>query len=149
MLESNRREFFKAAAVTGAALAAGGRVLAADKPARTGRVIGANDRINVAFIGVGGRGFYVAERFRRYGEKHENSCQLVAVCDVYQKRVTAAKENFKVDGTLDYREILARKDVDAVVVATPDHWHARVALAAMEQGKDVYSKSRCATPSRK
>ncbi|MGC9998768.1 MAG: Gfo/Idh/MocA family oxidoreductase [Bryobacteraceae bacterium] len=146
MLEGNRREFFKAAAVTGAALAASGRVLAADKPARTGRVIGANDRINVAFIGVGGRGYYVAERFRRYGEKHENSCQLVAVCDVYQKRVTAAKENFKVDGTLDYREILARKDVDAVVVATPDHWHARVALAAMEQGKDVYlEKPMCHT----
>lgn len=146
MLESNRREFVKAAAVTGAALAAGGRVLAADKPARTGRVIGANDRINVAVIGTGGRGFYVAERYRRYGEKHENSCQLVAVCDVYQKRVTAAKEYFKVDGTLDYREILARKDVDAVIVATPDHWHARVALAAMDQGKDVYlEKPMCHT----
>ena len=109
-------------------------------------MIGANDRINVAVIGAGGRGYYVAERFRRYGEKHENSCQLVAVCDVYQKRVTAAKEKFKVDGTLDYREILARKDVDAVVVATPDHWHARVALAAMEQGKDVYlEKPMCHT----
>jgi len=146
MVDSNRREFVKAAAVAGAALSAGGRLLAADKPAQSGRVIGANDRINVAVVGTGGRGYYVAERFRRYGEKHPNSCQLVAVCDVYQKRVTAAKEAFKVDGTLDYREILARKDVDAVIVATPDHWHARVAIAAMEQGKDVYcEKPMCHT----
>ncbi|MGO9241621.1 MAG: Gfo/Idh/MocA family oxidoreductase [Bryobacteraceae bacterium] len=146
MIESNRREFVKAAAVTGAALAAGGRIMAANKPVQSGRVIGANDRINVAVVGTGGRGYYVAERYRRYGEKHENSCQLVAACDVYQKRVSAAKEHFKVDGTLDYREILARKDVDAVIVATPDHWHARVALAAMEQGKDVYcEKPMCHT----
>ncbi len=146
MIESNRREFVKAAAFTGAALAAGGRILAANKPVQSGRVIGANDRINVAVVGTGGRGFYVAERYRRFGEKHENSCQLVAVCDVYQKRVSAAKEHFKVDGTLDYREILARKDVDAVIVATPDHWHARVALAAMDQGKDVYcEKPMCHT----
>ncbi len=144
MPETNRRDFVRAAAFTGAALAAGGRALAA--ASAQGRAIGANDRVNVAVIGAGGRGFYVAERFRRYGEQHENSCKLVAACDVYQKRVTAAKEAYKVDGTLDYREILARKDVDAVVVATPDHWHAKIALAAMAAGKDVYlEKPMCHT----
>ena len=70
MPETNRRDFVKAAAITGAALAAGGRAWAASSS--QGRVIGANDRINVAVIGTGGRGFYVAERFRRYGEQHEN-----------------------------------------------------------------------------
>lgn len=144
MPETNRRDFVKAAAMTGAALAGGGRAWAATSS--QGRVIGANDRVNVAVIGTGGRGFYVAERFRRYGEQHENSCQLVAACDVYQKRVTAAKNAYKVDGTLDYREILDRKDVDAVIVATPDHWHAKIALAAMAKGKDVYlEKPMCHT----
>jgi len=144
MPETNRRDFVKAAAFTSAALAAGGRAVAA--PSGQGRTIGANDRINVAVIGVGGRGFYVAERFRRYGEQHPNSCQLVAACDVYQKRVSAAKAAYKVDGTLDYREILDRKDVDAVIVATPDHWHAKIALAAMAKGKDVYlEKPMCHT----
>ncbi len=111
----------------------------------TGRVIGANDKINIGVIGVGGRGTYVAREFATAGAK-DNSCQIVAVCDTYQKRVTKNKEYHKCDGTLDYREVLARKDVDAVIVATPDHWHAKIALAAMDAGKDVYcEKPMCHT----
>jgi len=134
----NRRDFVMGATALGVA----GRALAqAAKPAR-GRVVGANDRINVGVVGVGGRGTYVGHAFARIG-KEDNSCQIVAVCDVYQKRVSAnqeyyAKNHSPVDGTLDYREIVGRKDIDAVIVATPDHWHAKVALAAMDAGKDVY-----------
>lgn len=111
-----------------------------------GRPIGANDRINVAVIGTGGRGFYVADKFDKYNSVKANSCQLVAACDVYQKRVSHAKDRFKCEGTLDYREVIDRKEVDAVIVATPDHWHAPIALAAMDKGKDVYlEKPMCHT----
>ncbi len=141
--QTDRRAF-----VAGAAA-----ILASSATARTanklnpGRVIGANDRINVAVIGTGGRGFYVAERFQRYAEQVKpNACQITGVCDVYQKRVTLAKERFQCKGTLDYREILEDKDVDAVIVATPDHWHAQIALEAMDKGKDVYlEKPMCHT----
>ncbi len=116
----------------------------AAKPA-AGRVIGANDRINVAVIGTGGRGFYVAREFAKAGQGESNA-QIVGVCDVYQKRVNRGKEAFKCEGTLDYREILNRSDVDAVIVATPDHWHAPIALEAMDKGKDVYlEKPMCHT----
>jgi predicted dehydrogenase len=102
-----------------------------------GRVIGANDRINIGLIGAGGRGNSDARNFARFGEQN-NACQIVAVCDVYEKRKRLASEHYKCQGYLDYRELLARPDVDAVIIATPDHWHAKMALDAMDHGKDVY-----------
>ena len=142
----NRRDFLSNAAGVGAALGLAGQALAA-KPRKTvtARVIGANDRINVGVIGMGGRGTYVGRTFAGVG-KQQNPCQIVAVCDVYQKRVDQAKEFHKCDGYLDYRQVLTRADVDAVIVATPDHWHARMALEAMDTGKDVYlEKPMCHT----
>jgi predicted dehydrogenase len=142
----NRRNFMKGAASVGATLGLAGKVFAkTTNKLSAGRVIGANDKINVAVVGVGGRGSYVSRQFHEIGSK-DGSCQIVAVCDVYQKRMNKAKDFFKCDGTLDYRDIIARKDVDAVIVATPDHWHARIALAAMDSGKDVYcEKPMCHT----
>jgi len=136
----------KSASGVGATVGLAGRALAA-RPAKTvtGRVIGANDRINVGVIGVGGRGTYVGREFAKIG-KDTNACQIVAVCDVYQKRVDLNKEFHKCDGYLDYREVIARKDIDAVIIATPDHWHAKMALEAMDSGKDVYlEKPMCHT----
>jgi predicted dehydrogenase len=136
----NRRDLLKAGAVTVSA-----RSFAASRAASTGRVIGANDRINVAVIGTGGRGYYVAREFAKVGEGSHNA-RIAGVCDVYQKRVTKGKETFKCEGTLDYREILNNKEIDAVIVATPDHWHAKIALEAMDLGKDVYlEKPMCHT----
>jgi predicted dehydrogenase len=68
------------------------------------------------------------------------------VCDVYQKRLNEAKDFHKCPATLDYREVINNKEIDAVIVATPDHWHAPIALAAMDAGKDVYlEKPMCHT----
>jgi predicted dehydrogenase len=145
-----RREFLMGAGVAGSVLTAHPAYSARPAAKSAGRVLGANDRINVGVIGVGGRGAYVAREFAQAGKSGAN-CQIVAVCDVYQKRVTRNKEHWakeygQCDGTLDYREVINRSDVDAVVVATPDHWHAPIALAAMDRGKDVYlEKPMCHT----
>src|SRR5689334_14999556 len=120
MASVNRRDFVKSATGIAAGMGFAGRALSAQ------RVIGANDRINVASIGVGGRGTWDTEVFAKVGK--EANAQIVAVCDVYQKRLSENKTKHNCDGYLDYREVLARKDVDAVIIATPDHWHAPIAL---------------------
>jgi predicted dehydrogenase len=147
----DRRDFLRKASAVSVALGSAGAAMASPKASKSssarssGRVLGANDRIAIGVIGVGGRGSSDANSFAAVGAKN-NSCQIVAVADTYQKRVTANKERHKCDGYLDYREILNRKDIDAVVVATPDHWHANVALQAMDHGKDVYlEKPMCHT----
>ena len=139
----DRRDFIKSASALTATTSAFAAKTSSNKG--SGRVLGANDKINVAVIGVGGRGFYVASEFENAG-KRDNNCQIVAVCDVYEKRKKRAADRYKVEGYLDWREVIARKDVDAVIVATPDHWHAPIALAAMDSGKDVYcEKPMCHT----
>ncbi len=134
----DRRDFLRQAGAVGAALGPVRNALAKASSKSSGRVLGANDRINIGVIGVGGRGSSDAANFAKVGADN-NSCQVVAVADCYQKRINRAKDALKItDGYLDYREIINRKDIDAVIVATPDHWHARVALEAMDHGKDVY-----------
>jgi predicted dehydrogenase len=143
----DRRDFLKTAGGVGLSLGVTSSALAAARGAKTsGRVIGANDRINIGLIGAGGRGSYVSGVFQHYGEKNNNACAVVAVCDVYEKRKKALADKFKCDGYLDYREVINRSDIDAVIVATPDHWHAKIALDAMDHGKDVYlEKPMCHT----
>ena len=134
----DRRDFLRHAGAMGAALGTVRTALGRSSDKSNGRVIGANDRINVGVIGVGGRGTDDLKNFTKYGTEN-NACQVIAVADCYQKRINRAKELLKInDGYLDYREILNRQDIDVVVVATPDHWHARIALEAMDHGKDVY-----------
>lgn len=130
----NRRDFVKTAVGAGVAMG----VLNAARPA-SARIIGANDRINLGIIGVGGRGMYLMSQFMAIA-KATNGVQIASVCDVYEKRKRVAKERVGADtkGTLDYQEIIADKSIDAVVIATPDHWHAPIAIAAMKAGKDVY-----------
>jgi predicted dehydrogenase len=141
----NRRDFLRTATTVGAGLGIANSALAAKPTPATARVIGANDKINIGVIGTGGRGTYVASEFAKLGAK-DGSCQIVAVCDVYEKRKRANAEKYNVKGYLDYREVLNREDVDAVIIATPDHWHAPIAIAAMDKGKDVYlEKPMCHT----
>jgi predicted dehydrogenase len=143
----NRRDFMARGAALAGTLGAAKELLG--RPARaaasTGKVIGANDRINVGVIGVGGRGFYLSNQFAGIGDK-TNACKVVAIADVYEKRKKIAADKHQCKGYLDYREIINSPDIDAVVVATPDHWHATIALEAMDRGKDVYlEKPMCHT----
>jgi predicted dehydrogenase len=105
-----------------------------------GRVLGANDRINVGFIGCGGRmNTHIDYVVRRAKEKGD--VQPIAVCDIYDKRKAQARERAGVDEKSvlhDFRELCARKDIDVVVIASPDHWHHGHAMAALKSGKDVY-----------
>src|SRR5580658_147657 len=148
--EFDRRDFFRRASSVGAGVALAGTALARNAAKSVGkgssRVLGANDRINIGVVGMGGRGTYVASQFTKYGEANNNACQIVAVCDVYEKRKAREAAKYNCKGYLDYREVINQPDVDVVVVATPDHWHARVALEAMDHGKDVYlEKPMCHT----
>jgi len=99
-------------------------------------LFGANDRIRIGVIGCGGQGTgHVHSLVKRSGD---DNISVVAVSDVYQRRVTRAKDICKGEGYLDYRKLLERKDIDAVLIATPDHWHGKISIDAMESGKHVY-----------
>jgi predicted dehydrogenase len=135
----DRRDFLKSVGATGLSLGAADTAFAARSAARSsGRVIGANDRINIGLIGCGGRGESDAHDFAAYGKKYNDACQIVAVCDVYEKRKRIQAERYKAKPYSDYRELLQQQDIDAVIIATPDHWHGKMAVDAMDHGKDVY-----------
>ena len=110
-------------------------------PARSAsRVVGANDRINVGVIGTGGMGTVHLRAFVQQSEE-DKDIQVVGVSDVYVRRKERARDIAGLAPEAvhhDYREMLARNDVDAVLIATPDHWHGRMALDALAAGKDVY-----------
>jgi predicted dehydrogenase len=99
------------------------------------RVQGANDRARFGLIGSGGRGRQDWETFLKQPE-----VEPVAVCDVYQpfREQGAAMTEGRAKAYKDFREVLDRKDIDTVIVATPDHWHALITIAACQAGKDVY-----------
>ena len=99
------------------------------------RILGANERVSVGYIGLGNRGDQVHDAFLEHGD-----CQTVAVCDLRDeymdfaiKKSRATPKKYK-----DYRKLIEDKDVDAVVIATPDHWHALQFIDACNAGKDVY-----------
>lgn len=98
----------------------------------------ASNRIRLGFIGVGNRGTQDMDGFLAHKD-----CEVVAISDVYQPFVDKTKEKLeklgsKVDAYEDYRKILERKDIDAVVIATPDHWHALQMIHGCQAEKDVY-----------
>ena len=143
--EPNRRDFTKAAIATA--------TIAMPAVARAGRVIGANDKVRVGCIGVGNRGVQVLTGFCAHADS-----DVAALCDIYEPylngqydsidprfkklghRVPTKQPDFghAVDRVKDFRRLLDRKDIDAVIVATPDHWHAIQAISACDAGKDVY-----------
>ena len=132
---SSRRRFLKtiAAGSAGAALAA--------PAASYGRILGANDRINVGIIGMGRQARGLLGNFNG-----EPDAQVVAISEVYEPNVAwALNREPGLDVHRDMRHLIDRQDIDVVVVATPDHWHAAPTIMAAEAGKDVYVEKPTAT----
>ncbi|MBM4019485.1 MAG: gfo/Idh/MocA family oxidoreductase [Planctomycetes bacterium] len=126
-----RRQFLCRAAMAVGPMVIGAGALGADR-------LSPGDRTTVGAIGIGGRGRAVLRSFLS-----EPRAQVVAVCDVDAARREAARREADAASAgcaayNDFRELLARPDIDAVVIATPDHWHVPVALAAARAGKDIY-----------
>jgi predicted dehydrogenase len=119
----NRRTFFTAAA----GVALGTRMAAATQ--------GANNRIRIGVIGTGGRARGLMNILKRLPGN-----EMVAICDVYEPRLLQAAEIAGLAATkvLDYRRILDDREIDAIVIGTPDHWHKTITLDAVAAGKDVY-----------
>jgi len=118
-----RREFIKTMATAAA-------VASASRP-----ILGANDRVRMAVIGTGSRGSMVNRFFRTHAD-----CEFVAACDVRKTRLDQAIKDIggNVQGYSDYRRILERKDIDALLVTTPDHWHGPIVAQGCAAGKDSY-----------
>jgi predicted dehydrogenase len=139
MKNLNRRQFVKKALFTGAGMAAFPTVLPAKVFPGKDRVM-PNDRINLGMIGVGGMGTGHLRSFLGFDQ-----VQVMAVCDVKKdNRENARRITDEFYGSTgcaaynDYRELLARKDVDAIVQAVPDHWHALIGVEAARRGKAMY-----------
>ncbi len=132
-LSNLSRRSFVAGSLAGSALAKSARAIAA---ARAPKVLGANDRLHIGVIGAGGNATGHMKRLGQIGEA-ENA-EIVAVCDVYQKRLDAAAELTGGKPYHDYREVLDKPDIDYVVISVPEHWHAQMTLDAVDAGKHVY-----------
>ena len=135
--EASRRDFLKLAAAAAAITTATPpkSAQAADELAVGCGKPSSDKRVGLATIGMGGQGTHDTTSALKV-----SGVELVAVADCYDGRLQRAQEVFcgGLVTTRDYKAILARPDVDAVIVATPDHWHSRIAIEAMEAGKDVY-----------
>jgi len=152
-----RRNFLKKAATATAVVASTNLfktpVYGQNTAPSTGRVIGANDRIAVGYVGIGGGtgadgappsncpGMGMAHLKSQKAHASANNIVQAGVCDLYSKRTDVAKAVVgtpDVKGYDDYRKLLERKDIDAVVISTHDIWHAPIAIDAMNSGKHVY-----------
>ena len=137
-MNNTRREFIRKFSGTSALIVGGmaltdayGKTITLKSEAK----ISANDKIRIALIGSGIIGHYDIDTALKVP-----GVELVAVCDLYKGRLERANEKWGKDifTTRDYREILSRKDIDAVLICTSDHWHDRISIDAMNAGKHVY-----------
>ena len=140
--QHSRRSFIKKASIASAAVSASPLILSASQGShlylKTPKYRGnftANDQINIGLIGAGIQGIYDTR-----AALSVSGVKIVAACDLYQGRLARAKELWgdSIFTTRDYRKLLERQDIDAVIVATPDHWHKKITIAALKAGKHVY-----------
>ena len=139
---TSRRSFLKKATLGTTVLGAAPMILASNYDEKIllnrsydGALFSANDQINLGLIGSGIQGIYDTRAALTV-----EGVKLVAACDLYTGRLDRAKELWGDDifVTRDYRKLLERNDIDAVIVATPDHWHKQIAIDALKAGKHVY-----------
>jgi predicted dehydrogenase len=143
-----RRSFLGSTAGAVAASLAVPQIIPARALGRGGKTA-ASERVTVGIIGVGGRGVYEGRTYVPF-----DNCEVVAVCDVQEKRRNQARQIFEklyaerkpgytggIKVYNDFRELLGRKDIDAVYIATPDHWHVPITVAALKAGKDCHTEN--------
>src|SRR5678815_159518 len=136
---ATRREFLEGLAIGAASLAV------ATTAKSYGQIIGSNDRLNFAVIGLNGRGYAHLSSLKA----NRNAARISYVCDVDSAilakfRDASQKEMGEVPvAEKDFRRLLENKDVDAITIATPDHWHAPMAIAGLQAGKHVYLEKIC------
>lgn len=149
--KQSRRNFLLQSAITTVGVAAGLKTFSS--PQKAG-ILGSNDKIRMGFIGIGNRGSQLLQLFMQHAD-----CEIAALCDVYEPytirdrskvdprylqhmggQVPKMGEKFAKPPKIynDYRKLLEDKDIDAVCIATPDHWHALITVHAIQAGKDVY-----------
>lgn len=141
--KNSRREFLKKSAAATAVVFAGG-ILPGFSAKSYGRIAGSNEKVRLSVMGVNSRGKVLAENFAG-----RNNCEIAHICDVdrraIEKCVASVNEiqRLRPAGFSDFRRSLESKDIDAMVIATPDHWHAPAALLSMKAGKHVYLEKPC------
>src|SRR5579864_3715160 len=134
-----RREFLDAMAVGAAGLAVGTTAKS------YGQILGSNDRLNFAVVGLNGRGYAHLSALKA----SKNAARISHVCDVdgnILRKFADSTQQEMGDAPVaekDFRKILEQKDVDAITIATPDHWHAPMAIDALKAGKHVYLEKPC------
>lgn len=142
-MKKSRREFIKKSIGGTAAISVGG-ILPGLSAKSYGNIIGANDKIVVSIMGVNSRGKSLAQNFA-----HQENCEIAHICDVDSKAITSCMEAIKdrqtrvPKGFEDVRKSLEDKEIDALVIAAPDHWHAPASLLALQAGKHVYVEKPC------
>ncbi|MGH9852641.1 MAG: Gfo/Idh/MocA family protein, partial [Blastocatellia bacterium] len=136
-----RRDFIKTSIAAAGTIAASNETLGAPAISdQANNILGANDQVRIGIIGCGDQSNWDATDFVR-----QPNVKIVALCDVYEGSIKARLDNptLKLDPAKtprfkDFRHLLDDKDIDAVIVATPDHWHALPTIMACQAGKDVY-----------
>jgi len=129
----SRRKFMRKTAMSVGGV---GAIISSSRPA-SARIQGANDRIRIGAIGLGGR----SRKGLTPHHKNQPDTEIVALCDVYEPNLLRAVSEIEVPNAKkfkDYRALLDDQSIDAVVIGTPDHWHAKMVLDALQAGKDIY-----------
>ncbi len=142
---NSRRDFLKKSGTAAAVFAAGGLfktpVYGQSTAPSTGRVIGANDRIVLGFIGLGGQGLN-SHLKPIVSNAQQHNVSVAAVCDLSKTRLKAAQEaaGSQAKAYEDYRKLLEQKDIDAIFCSTVNHWHAKVSIDSLNAGKHIYAE---------